>query len=170
MGIFFRGSKERPRPEERPQGASRRPQGRRPTGFTLVELLVCLAIMTLLLALVPMLLNGGRSAMHLRNAAHDLAAALRETRSAAILRGDVAFFSIDVAHGDYRAGSGTVRRLPGDIAVALITTEQDRRDPSHGSIRFFADGSSTGGGLRLTRGGSAMTLRVDWLTGRVSTE
>ena len=37
-----------------------------------------------------------------------------------------------------------------------------------GRIQFFADGSSTGGGVLLATGKSCGQVLVDWLTGRVS--
>jgi general secretion pathway protein H len=36
-----------------------------------------------------------------------------------------------------------------------------------GSIRFFPDGSSTGGSISLASGRETHTVVVDWLTGRV---
>jgi hypothetical protein len=47
-----------------------------------------------------------------------------------------------------------------------MTTIEDSIDDSVGLIRFFADGSSSGGAVILTRDGARMDVRVDWLSGR----
>jgi general secretion pathway protein H len=137
-------------------------------GFTLVELLVCLAIMGLLLGVMPSLMAGGRSSRELRAATNDLITALREARSSAVSQGKPAAVDIDANGGSYRTAAGAVHRLPRGIAVAVIASEEKRQDPARGPIRFFADGSSTGGGLHLTGGDRHLTILVEWLTGRVS--
>jgi general secretion pathway protein H len=143
-------------------------------GFTLVELLVCLAVMALLLGLVASRVTGGRSGIEMRAAAQDMMTVLRETRSHAIGLGTVAVFRIDVAHGGYRADTGAAHRLPAGIAVSLVPTEEvrpreeDRQDRTRDTIRFFADGSSTGGRLHLARDDRHLAILVDWVTGRVS--
>jgi general secretion pathway protein H len=40
--------------------------------------------------------------------------------------------------------------------------------PSVGSIRFFPDGSSTGGGVLLESDQAGYDVLVDWLTGGIS--
>jgi general secretion pathway protein H len=141
---------------------------RKQDGFTLIELLVCLAILTLIAALaVPRLGRAGDHAAF-RTAARDLAAALREARNDAIATGSGASFSIDLATGAFRVGAGRTRVLPPGLSLALVTTADDRLGEHGGAIRFFADGSSTGGSLSLARDGRRLDILVDWLTGRVT--
>ena len=49
-----------------------------------------------------------------------------------------------------------------DLGVRLRQSEK--------RIRFFADGSSTGGRLRLDSGTRHSGITVDWLTGRVTVD
>ena len=37
-----------------------------------------------------------------------------------------------------------------------------------GGIRFFPDGTSTGGGIEIVRKNRRFLITVDWLTGRVA--
>lgn len=137
-------------------------------GFTLLELLVALAIAALLFAFV--LPTGSRQREHaqLANAARAMAAGLRVTRIQAINAGRSAVFAIDVAHALYRpAGSGP-RSLPPGVQVALLTQRTETRNAAVGDIRFFPDGSSTGGGVTLIRDGDRFDVLVNWLTGGVS--
>ena len=39
--------------------------------------------------------------------------------------------------------------------------------PTGGAIRFFPDGSSTGGEIMLAGAAGTFFVRVDWLTGRI---
>jgi general secretion pathway protein H len=42
------------------------------------------------------------------------------------------------------------------------------QDEAAGSIRFFPDGSSTGGRVMIAAGNEKLSVDVNWLTGRVS--
>ncbi len=135
-------------------------------GFTLVEMLVVLAILALVMAVMPPLLAGSQGRAELDAAARELAAALRETRSLAIRDGRSASFTLDAAHR-FRAGGGQARSLPPSLGLALAAGDEAHAAPS-GAIRFFADGSSTGGRLTLLSGERRTDVTVDWLTGRVA--
>jgi general secretion pathway protein H len=50
----------------------------------------------------------------------------------------------------------------------MLTTTGERQGSQIGSIRFNPDGSSTGGRISLADGGRAITIGVDWLTGRIT--
>jgi len=100
----------------------------------------------------------------------ELAAALRETRSRAIHDGKTAIFVVDGARGAFGvlAGDAPLRRLPAGFRVGLLAPREDTLEPGRGIIRFFADGSSTGGVVRLLRGERQADVAIDWLTGRVA--
>ena len=138
-------------------------------GFTLLELVVALAIAAVLFAVL--LPTGARQRDHaeLANAARGVAAALLSTRTQAIMAGKPAAFAIDVDHALYRAaGRAAVRQFPPGTEVALYTAATETRGAATGLIRFFPDGSSTGGGVTLGRSGDRIDVMVDWLTGGVS--
>jgi general secretion pathway protein H len=142
---------------------------RRTAGFTLIELLVVLGVLALVLAAALPLLPGAADRTALRTAAGEIAAGLRETRSLALARGRSAAFTLDTARHAYRVGDEVVwHALPANVAMELFTAAQEQLDDVTGDIRFFSDGSSTGGGVRLGQGKTGDEIRVDWLTGRVS--
>jgi general secretion pathway protein H len=142
----------------------------RQRGFTLVELLVVLVILALVLALVPAFLAGSQGTAELDTRAHELAAKLREARSLAIRDGRTAAFVVDGAEGLYGivAGGVELRRLPAGWHVAILDAADEPVEPRRGIIRFFADGSSTGGIVAILRGDRRSDVEVEWLTGRVS--
>jgi general secretion pathway protein H len=55
------------------------------------------------------------------------------------------------------------------INIAVTAADSDKISPSSTGIRFYPNGSSTGGTIDIKSGGSAYEIRVNWLTGRVST-
>jgi general secretion pathway protein H len=141
---------------------------RRTPGFTLIEMMVCLAILAVVLTLLPPLLGRTRDNAALAEAARTLAAALRETRDEAITTGRDTSLAIDLASGTFRDGSGKVQSLPPGIRLSLVTTTQERLGERSGAIRFFPDGSSTGGGISLAHDDRRDDVLVDWLTGRIT--
>jgi general secretion pathway protein H len=137
-------------------------------GFTLVEILVTLAVLGFALALIVGYKPPWSSTLGLRGAAAELAAGLREARSEAILRNRPIRLDIDLAGRRYQVGSGPVRQLPAELSLSLLTVNGEQRDARTGVIRFNPDGSSTGGRISIGDGKRAITVGVDWLTGRVS--
>jgi general secretion pathway protein H len=138
-------------------------------GFTLIEMLVVLAILALIMALVPAYLTGGTERIELKGAARAVAAALRETREEALARNRPLEFVIDLDRSRFRGvGAQVDHPMPASIGVTLVTTSEERRSAGRGAIRFFPDGSSTGGGVILARGTGRYDVLVDWLTGRVT--
>jgi general secretion pathway protein H len=137
-------------------------------GFTLLELLVVLAIAGLDLTLeIP---NVGRHVgrPELAAAARELASELRLARSRAISENRPAVVVADVEAAAFGSPErGTVRRLPHGIGLAIATTT-DQMAGGSGSIRFYPDGTSSGGGVALTHDGLRYEVLVNWLNGGVS--
>lgn len=139
-------------------------------GYTLFEVLVVLAIVGLVLAAVPML-AGRRAGPEVRAAAIEVASAMREARSEAISRFQPVAFQLDVDARAYRVGSGgSAKPLPSTLDLALYTARSELAGETAGGIRFFPDGSATGGRVTLSEDGQRYVVSVDWLTGAVAVE
>ena len=138
-------------------------------GFTLLEILIVLVIGVLLVALVPPLLSGMSGATELRGAARQLAAGLRNARNEAVTRQQEAVLTLDLER--HRFGvTGDPREiaLPESVALKLYTAQSELLDSATGGIRFFPDGSSTGGAITVSGPKLAYRVNVDWLTGAVA--
>ncbi len=135
-------------------------------GFTLLELLIVVAIMGLVIAVVvthgPMHSQG----LQTRAAAGSLAQTLRSARAQAIARSRIVSVVIDPAAHNFAADRGPLRTLAADMAV---TSLPGTLPGPHGTsiLRFSPDGSASGGGVTLGAGRRALTISVEWLTGRV---
>jgi len=148
--------------------SERRSQGAACAGFTLIEVIVALAIVGLALLLIVGYKPPWSSGLGLRGTASELAAGLRLARAEAILRNRPVALELDVAGHRYRVGAGTVRALPPQITIALLTITGERQGATAGNIRFNPDGSSTGGRISIVDGTRSIAVGVDWLSGRVS--
>lgn len=138
-------------------------------GFTLLELLVVLVIAVLLVAVVPPLISGMSGATELRSAARQLAAGLRFARNEAVTRQREAVLTLDLSKHRF-AVSGDPREiaLPEGLSLHLYTAQSELLDQATGNIRFFPDGSSTGGAVTVSGPKLAYRINVDWLTGAIA--
>jgi general secretion pathway protein H len=139
-------------------------------GFTLVELLVVLVIASLVLALVGTSISRSISGAEMRVAARKMTAALRYTRTRAILDKQEQVFLVDTENRRYVAPKRPEVELPEGVKVALTTARSELTAESVGGIRFYPDGGSTGGFVELDANGRVYRINVAWLTGEATLE
>jgi len=139
-------------------------------GFTLVELLVVLVIAALVLALVGTSISRSVSGAEMRTAARKLAANIRYTRTHAILSKSEQVFLVDTEQRSYTAPERETVVLPEGMEVLLTTARSELTSESVGGIRFYPDGGSTGGSVKLEANERIYTVNVAWLTGEASVE
>jgi general secretion pathway protein H len=139
-------------------------------GFTLVELLIVMVLVALILALVGTSLSRSISGSEMRTAAGKLAANLRYTRTQAILTKSEQVLLIDTENRSYKAPDRPEVKLPEGMDVELTTARSELTSEVVGGIRFYPDGGSTGGFVRLDANGRIYRVNVTWLTGEASVE
>lgn len=134
-------------------------------GFTLLELLVVIAVLAFVTALaVPRL--GGSTAAEMDAAVRVISSGLRHARSEAVTRGEPVRVVVDLENK--RIGDrARMRPLPRSLDYRLVTARSEQLGESVGNVRFFPDGSSTGGRITASDGRAERVIDVDWLTGRV---
>jgi general secretion pathway protein H len=114
-------------------------------GFTLLEMLVTVAVMGIVLAVLTGFMRPHSHRLEIEAAARDVARSMRTARAAAISN-----------------GAPVALVLPA-LPAGLTAAEQAPR----GGIVFAADGSSSGGQVLLSGEGQRAAVSADWLTGRV---
>lgn len=138
-------------------------------GYTLLELLVVITVAGLLTAAFSTNIFAGKDTVELRAAAQDLTALLKRARGEALAENRETAVFIDVDAKVYGSEGGDREYpLPSDAEIRFLTAAEEISRDSRGAIRFFPDGSATGGGLRLSRNGQTYQVSVHWLTGQVS--
>jgi general secretion pathway protein H len=140
------------------------------SGFTLIEMIVVLTILSLMAVLVTT--NGIRvsPAAHARAAAEAISGALRSARSEAVMSNRSVSFTLDVVNRFYQWGPTPQQILTNDLRLALLTSRDQLALERVGHIRFDPDGGSSGGRVSIEGGGVVWWVGVDWLSGRVSIE
>ena len=139
-------------------------------GFTLLDLLVVLAIIGFVVALVPGLVLRSQPQIDIEVAARAIADGMRRTRSDAVRRNRAEAFALDVEARVFRAGDETPVRIGDGIALSFRTARSQLLGEGIGQIRFHPDGSSSGGLIRLVQGAAQADVRSDWLTGLVTVD
>lgn len=139
----------------------------RPRGYTLLELLVVLALMVMMYALVPPMFTAG-GGTELRAAARQLAAGLRKARSQAVAGRQEATLTVDVEARQFRvSGDARAYPLPERAKLTVYTAQAEAVTEAIAAIRFYPDGSSGGGAITVADDGTRFRVDVDWLTGDV---
>jgi general secretion pathway protein H len=107
----------------------------------------------------------------LNEAAARLADGLRVTREEALFQRQERVFTVDVEERAFAANS-TAEPLPLDpaLSIQLFTAKSELVGESRGGIRFFPDGSSTGGRIELELLGDRAAINVQWSNGVVTVE
>jgi general secretion pathway protein H len=140
-------------------------------GFTIVELLVVLGIAALLMTAVPPLITAALPGVELKSAARRTLATLKLARETAIRAGVDTALVVDVEERRLELPGFRTISLPSRIEIRLDAAAREMIDDQRGAIRFFPDGSSSGGVIVLARGGPegafGYQVGVNWLTGRV---
>lgn len=141
----------------------------RSDGFTILEVLVVLVIGAIAYSLVLGVPFRGPSVADLKAASRTLAAGLRQAQSVALASRSDAVLTLDVEEREFQVtGTEGSRALPKDLELRLYTAQSEVATERKGSIRFYPDGSSTGGRITVASGERKYLVDVDWITGRVS--
>jgi general secretion pathway protein H len=137
-------------------------------GFTLIEMIMVIAILGLMIVLVTVSGTPVSPAVHARAGAEILAGALRAARSEAVTANRSVAVTLDLARRSYQWGRSPAKILPGDLSLSLLTSTDELVSGNTGRIRFNPDGSSSGGRVSIAGGNRMWWVGIDWLSGRVS--
>lgn len=156
-----------PAAQTAPPIAFRRPR-RCCAGFTLIELVVVLLVAVLGFAALGGSIGSGNKSTQLQALARDLASALRYAHGQALATQRQTSVAIDLRNNSYQISNrDKVYTFAEEVDVSLVIAEEEFGADQTGSIRFFGDGSSTGGRITLEWGTQLRRIDVNWITGEV---
>jgi len=134
-------------------------------GFTLLEMLVVILLISLAASLLGLGVHQGLQAAKERQAVGQMVEALRTTRAGAIVSRQAARTSFDLRERTFQAPGRALQRWPAQLRVTLHTAEQ-----VGAAVEFYPDGSSTGGNLLVANGTRRWRIDIGWLTGSVQSK
>ena len=141
---------------------------KREKAFTLIELLLVIVIIAMAAAVVAPNIGSGNQTAKLNGAARELASALRFARGYALSHAKESTLLFNLDENTYKiTGKEKLYKLSKQIEVTLNVAESELVGDRQGGVRFFPDGSSTGGRIVLTVEENERQLDVNWLTGQV---
>jgi len=137
-------------------------------GFSLIELMVVMVLVVGLFGLVGTSISRSVGGAELRNEVREIIAGLRHTRGQAIIKRKEMVFRADAGNMTWQAAGREERQLPEGLDITLNTARSEMTGENAGGIRFFPDGSSTGGSVLLSVDERKWYVTVGWLTGEIS--
>lgn len=141
------------------------------SGFTLVELLVVLAISATLIALVPMSYQRLRDGVAYRDTLRMLLAELRSARETSRSEGRPIRFQLDLSARAFAIEGKASYVVPQPLQLQATVGRDLVSSTQVAEIVFLPGGGATGGSFDVIRpSGDGTRVRVDWLTGRVEWE
>ena len=137
------------------------------SGFSLIEVVVVLAILGLVGGLVLTRGSQRSAALEMRAASGAVTQAMRSARTRAIATNRPVVVVFDTGAATLQVAGGPVRALPPGVQIA-VTSTADLVGRQRSGIEFLPDGSSSGGRVELADGARRVMVGVDWISGRVS--
>lgn len=137
-------------------------------GFSLLELMVALAIAALLVGLAAPIAARLHDSMTYRSAVGDLVSGLAAARYKAIQRGAPVDLILEPDARRYRLTEQEWKSLPEALRFSMVAAQELSQATGQGVVRFYPDGSASGGSIEVIRpSGAGVTLEIDWLMGSV---
>jgi general secretion pathway protein H len=137
----------------------------------LLELLLVLFVVILGFSVIGLNISSGNDATKHQSAARDLVSALRFAKGQALISHEETTVALDLNENTYTvSGRDKVFAIPDTIALTVVTAQDELTGKGLAGIRFFPDGSSSGGRIKLERNSVTWQIDINWLTGQVELE
>jgi general secretion pathway protein H len=146
-------------------GTDRAELDHREAGTTLLEMLAVVVLLSMAAALASAKLGARGGAAEARALLLDASDVLRHTRLVALRTGVEQVVFIDLARRRIDGIGRKTLEVPPELGFAAVAARSERRGDKVLGIKFFPDGTSTGGELKFTSRGKVYELHVNWLTG-----
>jgi len=137
-------------------------------GFTLIELSVVLVIVVLGFSVISINISSGNQTTQLYAISRDLVSALRYARGQALTTHHTLSLALNLSADTYQIESQNKQyRMPGEIELTAVIAQDEFKQGQTAHIRFYPDGSSSGGRITLTWGTQIAIIDINWLSGKI---
>ncbi len=138
-------------------------------GFTLLEVMIAFTIAALLIGLSSPIAMRMYDSMKYREAVRSVITGIQSTRYIAMTQGEVTGFRVTPEKRQFQVASQEKVQLSDTIFLKITSARELNDHEETGVIRFYPDGSSSGGTIELTHtSGRAVQLQVGWLLGKLT--
>ena len=147
--------------------ACRRAGGMKDSGFTLLELIIVLALLVLILGLTSIFVAGRLPSAKATAAGREIAGMIRHARSLARLNMESRKFVIDLDNRTYGIEGLAKKSLPPEVRIRIVDTLAGEIVGGQYPIVFTPVGGSGGGTIILTWGKKVIRIELDPIVGAV---
>ncbi|WP_354447956.1 pilus assembly FimT family protein [Ottowia thiooxydans] len=143
----------------------------RTSGFTLIEIMVVMALMALLVGLVPIAFGRLSESAQYRETVRAILTDMRTARYLAQSGGSDVRFAVNLNQRSFGVEGRKRHTVPEPLQIRAVMAQQESGADGDMAIRFLSSGGASGGSVDLLRpSGGGVRLRVDWFSGRVEQE
>jgi type II secretion system protein H len=136
-------------------------------GYTLIELIVVMAIMALISATALPYLGFQKQRDVLSTASDTVMSALQDAQSRAVSRNRPSVVQFDALTRTITVdGKAVPQSLPDQVTVKAVAIRQGATNTTARYV-FLPTGESSGGAITLTFGGDSRRIEINWLTGAI---
>lgn len=136
-------------------------------GFSLVEVLVSLAVLAIAVSIVGFSLSNFSAKARERQVVDSLVNDLRTARRVALQTGRPHPVIFDVDNRSFHRHKGEVHRLPEGMEFQILSAGEAVSATGQPAIVFLPNGANTGGRIDLQGATGIRSIRTDWLTGEI---
>ncbi len=137
-------------------------------GFTLIEIIIVILLGSLIIGLVSPGIIRSMQRSELNQVGKNLVSDLRYARAQALINNREERITFNLNDNSYKVPQkNRTVTIPDTLTLTLVTAESELDQNNIGGIRFFPNGSSTGGHITLTGKNKTWEISVAWLTGNI---
>ncbi len=137
----------------------------RDSGYTLLELLVVLAIIALVMTIVPNVYTRIFPNFETRQFVNDFVNTARSLRERAKREGIIVYLEVDTAEHTIKSSQVSFT-IPGSVTLEYKGVKEFS-DNGEQRIYFYPNGISSGGTVTIKRGAIEIDVEFSWITGAV---
>jgi type II secretion system protein H len=134
-------------------------------GFTLIEVIVVLTLMSLIMGLGAVYFAGNSASSKIARSVREISGAVRYGRVLAAETGSVQSMIFDLDAHSYGIEGRTTRNIPADIAIRITDGLEAETNRGKHTVYMLPSGAVQGGTIVLQKGQSTVSIHPDPIVG-----
>ncbi len=134
-------------------------------GFTLLEMIICLLLITIMVGLSTTLFASRQPSEQLKSGARDIATAVRQARMLARVSGEIQIVSIDIDNKNFGIEGRGRRSIPAGVNIVVTDPVNGRVTRGIYRIEFYPSGLSGTADISLEGYSRRIDIHLDPVIG-----